>query len=235
MKIYSSLEELLQACDQDMNMLKTDKEYCFETYDIMRRHIDTCLQTQDYQAIMDLSDYFTVPEKKQHFHYSSESRRILVLLDFLSKELAIGKTPFISSATDFQSFMNQYTQTVFAFRRLELAICDSNATLEAVDYLNSIPLSIFAAMIIIDNEYFENYERLYWSLYHNVSAWSIADKIFWLEALLKKATTPQILTTLAYLYLEADIPEKAYSYLSKIPSPSSEVLNLINILKEKIK
>lgn len=234
MKLNSYLNDLLQSSEQAMKKLKADQAYCFEVYSQMRHHISNCLQTKDYAAILDLSEYFTNPEKNKQFHYSSESRRILVLLDFLSKELTIGKTPFISSTTNFQSFMKQYTQTVFSFRRLELAICDDNATQNAIAYLNTVPLSIFSAITIIDNEYFENYERLYMSLYHNISAWSIADKIFWLETLLKHSSSSHIFTTLATLYLEANIPEKAYSYLCMIPSPNMEITNLINILKEKI-
>lgn len=230
---YASWEELILACEQDMIALENDKEYCFSIYRKMKTRIDTCLQTQDYHSLLDLSVYFDEPDQFPQFHQSGETRRIQILLNFLNLELKHNVTPFVSNVTDYVSFMEQYMLTVFALRRLELALSD-DAVSEAAGYLNSIPFSIYSALIIIENESFENYERLYWSLYQNIDFWSITDKIYLLERCHKKAPSDRILIELASLYLETNAPHNAYSCLSDILSPSEDITKLLNLLKEKI-
>lgn len=234
MQIHNSWDDVLKECDENMRQLEQDKAYCFQKYGEIRTHIDLCLKNKDYPSLMTLSEYFKEADDKPHLHITSETIRVITLLQFLTMELEIGKTPFISSANDFATFMEQYTLTIFALRRLEFEISDQ-AMEEAVAYLNSIPFNIYSAMIIIDSEYFENYEKLYWTLYHNMSSWTIIDKIQWLEFLQKKSPSPETLMELTSLYLEINVPDKALFCLHSIENPNEEIKNLIILLKENLK
>lgn len=233
MQIHNSWDDVLKECDENMRQLEQDKAYCFEKYEEIRTHIDFCLTNKDYSSLMTLFEYFKEADYKPHLHITAETFRVMTLLQFLSMELEIGKTPFVSSANDFASFMEQYTLTIFALRRLEFEISDQ-AMAEAVAYLNSIPFNIYSAMIIIDREYFENYEKLYWTLYHNMSSWTIIDKIQWLEFLQKRIQTPETFMELASLYLEINVPDQALFCLHSIKNPNEEILDLINLLKENL-
>lgn len=230
---YSSLDEFIQQEEDKIKRLEQNKNSFFAAFDKLRHHIDICLTTKDYPALFETIGYFKESDGILRLYQTSEIRRILVLLEFLSLEIKNNQTPYVSAATDFQSFMEQYTLTVFALRRLELALDDTSMS-EAVCYLTSIPLNVFATLTIIENEYFENYENLFWNLCNLIDMWSMKEKIQLLEYSVQKGPSQRTLLTLASLYLDMNLPDKAYFYLHAIPSPNQEVRDLMNLLKEKL-
>ncbi|MBD5464735.1 MAG: hypothetical protein HDR22_02775 [Lachnospiraceae bacterium] len=232
MATYQNLNELFQESERILQKLETDKSYCFDLYKTMKQHIDVCLGNKQYEALFDLLPYFEEPDSYPQFHNSSETRRIRILLHILKLELKFEKTPFFSTANDFNSLMEQYLLTVFAMRRLELALSEE-AMAEAAAYLTTISPSIYAAMFLSQQEYFENYGNLYWNLYTCMkSFWSIVDKIQWLTWLFDKEPIQAAILELASLHMEVRNYSKAYQYLTTIPSPSKDIVALISSLKE---
>lgn len=232
MATYSTWEEVIKECEDNMKSLEENKAYCFSVYEQMHRLMDSCLQNNDYDSLLEILPYFEEPDKYPRLHHSSETRRIHVILNALKMELKYEKLPFLSSVHSHDDFMKQYTMTVFALRRLELMLSPSDME-EAVSYLTSIPFNIYSARFISENEYFENYENLYWNLYSCMkSIWSPGDKIQWLVCLLDKEPSSRTLLELSSLYFEIEDYAAAYRYLTQIPEPSSETLALISSIKE---
>ncbi|MBD5545738.1 MAG: hypothetical protein HDR01_16235 [Lachnospiraceae bacterium] len=232
MATYESLNEFLQEAERDLQKLEADKSYCLDLYKSMQQHIDLCLGTKQYESLFDLFPYFEEPDSYPQFHNSSETKRIHILLNILKLELKYEKTPFLSTANDYNGIMAQYLMTIFAMRRLELALSEE-AMAEAATYLTSVPLTIYAAMFISQNEYFENYENLFWNLYTCMkSIWPIGDKIQWLTWLFEREPVQQATLELASLYMEVHNYSRAYQYLTAIPSPSKDIVALISSLKE---
>lgn len=232
MVTYHSWKELIEESEDNMKKLEENKAYCFSIYEQMYHLMDSCLKKGDYYPLLEMLPYFEEPEKYPRLHHSSETRRIHIILNILKLELKYDKLPFLSSVHSYNDYIKQYTMTIFALRRLELMLSSSDME-EAVSYLTSIPFNIFAARFISENEYFENYENLYWNLYSCMkSIWSLSDKIQWLICLLDKEVTTRTLLELSSLYIEAKDYAAAYRYLTQIPEPSSETLALISTLKE---
>lgn len=234
MKISNKWDKFIQECELEFNKLEEDKSYCFTIYEKIIQHFNLCLKTKQYKSLLDLIDYFTKPDSYPNFHLTAEMRRTFVLLNILTIELKHEKIPFVSTANDFNSFQEQYILTVFAMRRLELMLSDDSMN-EAQSYLLSIPFSMYAARFILENEIFENYQKLYWNLYICMkSAWSATDKIQWLVCILEKSPSDEILLEIASLYLEFPHYPKAYEYLTQIQKPSSQIIELISSIKELI-
>ncbi len=232
MATYQSLDELIQKAEANFKKLEADKSYCLSVYQNMRQHVDFCLDSRQYEALFDLLPYFEEPDSYPQFHNSSDTKRIHILLNILKLEIKYKKEPFISAVNSFKDFMEQYLMTVFAMRRLELALSEE-AMAEASSYLTSVPLSIYAAMFISQNEYFENHGNLFWNLYTCMKPiWSIEDNIQWLTWLLEREPVRHAILELSYLYMEIQNYSRAYQYLITIPSPSKEIAALISSLKE---
>lgn len=232
MATYQNLNELLQEAERDFQKIDADKSYCFDLYKNMQQHIDLCLGNKQYEALFDLLPYFEEPDSYPQFRNSAETKRIHILLNILKLELKYEKTPFLSTANDYNSIMEQYLLTIFAMRRLELALSEE-AMAEAATYLTSIPLTIYAAMFISQNEYFENYGNLFWNLYTCMKPfWTISDKIQWLTWLFEREPFQQAILELASLYMEVHNYSRAYEYLTAIPSPTQDIAALISSLKE---
>lgn len=232
MTTNQSLKEFLLERELDMQKHEKAKSYCFSMYDKIYRHINSCLSKKNYEGLLELLPFFEDPDSYPQFYHSAETRKVYILLNFLKLELKYEKEPFLSTVNDFNGFLDQYLLTVFAMRRLELALSEP-AMAEANTYLTSIPLNIHAARIIAENEYFENFGNLYWNLYVCMkSFWSMDDKIYWLICLLKKESLQRAVLELSSLYLEIQDYPNAYRQLITIPSPSEEITTLISSLKE---
>ena len=224
--------EWLKKYEKEMQQLETDKEYTFSVYEKMHNVLDSCLKSKNYASLFQLLPYFEDPDSHPQLHYSADARRIHILLNILKIELKYQKPCFGSTVDCYEDFFEQYIQTIFCLRRLELALYPELMN-EAAEYLRSISISIYAAKLITENEYFENFETLYWNTYFTMeSVWSVEDKILWLNFLLEKVTSPQILTELASLCIEIGDYKQAYQHLDSIPSPSPEITDMITTLKD---
>lgn len=199
MSKVSSSKGDLPNYEKDIRKLEIDKEQCFQLYDYIKEYTDKCLSSCTYSELLALLPYFEDQDSYPYFHPSAETHRIYIMLNFLQLELRYGKELFISSTPDYESYTRQYILTVFAFRRIELAFCPEEQQ-DAIEFLTSIPLSVYAAHIIISNEYFENYDKIYWGVYFSMkSIWSTADQIQWLSLFSTKSKDSSIQSELFLL------------------------------------
>lgn len=232
MPTYQSFEELMQICEKEMRQLEADKSFCFDTYRFIRQTFDSCLPKQDYNGLLELLPIFEKTDLYPQFHHSGETYKLYTLLYILKLEIKYDKKPFLSFADTYEQLLAQYHQAVFSLRRLEFALSQSDMA-QAVQYLHSVSFNIYVAKIMIENGYFENYNRLYWNLYFNLKdVWSVMDQIQWLIFLLEINASDRVLLEMASLYMELGDYVKSYQYLSQIASPNQETSTLISSLKE---
>lgn len=234
MENHHTIPELIEAFEEYTQQLETDKEYCLNVYSKMRQHIDQCITQKTYYSLFELLPYFEEPDDYPQFHPSSETRVIFVLLNILKMEFKYNTQFFLSTVNSYAEFKQQYTLTVFAFRRLELALSDIYMA-EACSYLKTLPLSVYAAKIIIENEYFENHKLLYKNLYRCMQdIWSLQDRIYWLLSLSEYDSSEDTLLELASACLENNDYSGAYQILLKIRKPSAEAASIITSLGEAL-
>lgn len=232
MKTYDTLEEFLQHLEGQMISREENKEYSLSVHALLRQGLDDCIRSGDYGSVESLLPYFEPSSATPKCYHSGETKRIYTLIMIVMLELKGNEELFLSSVSGYQELVEQYTLTLFSMRRLELALSEASMQ-EASAYLQSIPLSIHAARLISENEYFENYQRLYWNLYSCMRGrWSVVSRVLWLTHMLQTAESARVLLELSSLYLEMGEYRKAYQYLQRIPSPSPETVTLISSLKE---
>ena len=218
--------------DATLDQITNNKDYCFAIYQKIHEHIDRCLSTSAYSALLNLLSFFETPDSYPQFHQSAATLKVYTILNFLKLELKYSVTPFVSTTHNFDELIQQYTLTIFALRRLELELSPDSIA-QAQNYLCSIPVNIFNAQIMIANELFENQERLYWNLYQCMKdTWTISNNIYWLTALLDITQKDYILLELSSLYMELHEYHTAYTYLEKLKIHSPEVQYIESILKE---
>jgi hypothetical protein len=176
------LEEELKKIDEDYELYEADKTYCMDVYNHMKEHMDECLKNRQYDRMLELSQYFDSIKSYPKFHMTAEIYRINILLIIVRIESRyFGSVPFLSDIDSYDDCMEQYTLSIFAMRRLELALTEQSMQ-EACVYLGSIHLSAYTAAIIVENELFEKCPRLYMKLYECMAdLWTEEEKVFWLR------------------------------------------------------
>lgn len=227
-----SHEELVKSFETEMEYLKRDREYTLSIYQKIETLMENCLKSGEYSRLFELLPYFEEPDTYPRFHLNADSHRVHVTLNVLKLELAYHSSCFLSTVKSYSDFLKQYIQTVFYLRRLELSF-SSEAMVEAAHYIQALPLSIYAAKIISENERFENYERLYLNLHYAMQAvWKKEEKQLWLRFLAEKASHAPVLLETASLCMDMEDYHTAVACLSAIPAPEPETKQLLTTLKE---
>jgi hypothetical protein len=194
-------EKELKKYDEEFEQLEADKDYCRETCEHIKKLTDECLRDKVYGRLFeDVLPYFENPEEYPRFRPTAEMYRIWRLLAIIRMELTYsGRVIYVSCIDSYAEYAEQYILTTFAMRRMELGISEQGMK-EAKAYLDSIPLSVYAAVIISENEKFEQCPRLYWSIYECMKdRWTPEEKILWLQLLSEKEQSPDVLLELASL------------------------------------
>ena len=211
------------------NLLQQKESFAF--YQKLESAFNDCLISEKYTSLFKFLDYFENSEAHPNIRYSAETRRVYSTLLFLKLELEMKSEIFISSVSTYKEFQTQYIQTVFALRRLELQI-NPDLIQEAIEFIRSIPLSSYAACGIIENEYFENYKTLYWSLYHaKQDQWTLREKTYFLFQIAKHDPSMRTYLELSMLFMENREYQQAYNMLMKIPDPTPEIETIKTSLK----
>lgn len=230
--VHLTQDQRSKSFQNHLNLMEKNKDYRIRTMKEVMETVDHGLQTGDYTDLPGLTKVLSAPQGQNILIPSRETRMLYLILTSLQQELKHGKIPFLSNVKNCGQLFEQYLYTVFSLRRLELSFSEE-AVAEAEHYLTSIPFNIYIGYIIIDNELFENYPRLYRNVYSCMkNTWAIPDKIAWLTEFPGRDTSPDILLELAYLYMEIHAYRNACQCLEKISSPTAEITSLINTLKE---
>ncbi len=173
--------------ETNLQQLDDHREYCLAFYKEMREIVTDFLMRKAYEELSEAFPCFEEPEKYPEFHHIGETRKLHVILSALKLELKLNKTPFVALAESFDDLLSLYQMCVFAFRRLELCLSDASLE-EAASFLAPLPISIYFAMAVIENERFENHTRLSWNLYELKKVdWSESEQIQFLNYYMNKS------------------------------------------------
>lgn len=222
---------LLLQVEAEASNISYKKIVSFEFYQKVEDTLNSCLITRDYSQLFDFLDYFEHREKYPNILHSADTRRIYVTILFLKYELNEKSEVFLSSVSSYQEFLQQYVSTIFALRRMELQ-SSTELMYEASAYVQSIPLSVYAARGIIENEYFENRVNIYWNLYQaKKSQWDLKERSILLYQLLEYGDSLRAYLELSSICMENRDYKQAYNILSKIPNPTPQIIDLMSTLK----
>lgn len=224
-------EQLKKTIDHEASTIYLLQEESFIFYHKIETITNHCLPSKDYSSLLELLDYYENTKGHPTILHSADTRRFFLMLSFLKTELELKSDIFISSVSTYTEFQTQYIQTIFALRRLELQI-NPDLIQEAIEFIRSIPLSSYAACGIIENEYFENYKTLYWSLYHaKQDQWTLYEKTYFLFQIAKHDPSMKTYLELSMLFMENREYQQAYNMLMQIPDPTPEIETIKTSLK----
>ena len=137
--------------------------------------IDEALGRKNYDALWELIPYIEESDGHLAFQYIGKTHRILRILNILRLEHGYHKTLFCRGCDSMDALWEKYMLTLFAFRRLLFRLSEESRG-EAVSYLQSHPISHFAAYIMVqddliipDQSFYETLTRIY------ADEWSAAD------------------------------------------------------------
>lgn len=167
--------ELCQETEEYFQQLEQDKAAAQNAYRHILDTIDVALVRNDYALLEELIPYIESGDGQLAFQYIGKTHRFLRMLNIIALENKYHRPPFCIDCDNASALWEKYMLTLFAFRRLLFQLSDSSAE-EAVAYLQSRPLSHFAAYmltqddrLIPDRELYENIAAVY------AQEWNAAD------------------------------------------------------------
>lgn len=131
--------------------MKQDQEITQKSYQHILTTIDTALATEKYDALWALIPYIESGDGRLAFQYIGQTHRFLRILNILMLENKYQKTLFCQGCGSAAALWEKYMLTLFAFRRLLFRLSEESF-FEAVSYLQSCPVSHFAAYIMVQDE-----------------------------------------------------------------------------------
>lgn len=144
------LNELYQSTEKHYQQLEQSLDSAQKAYEYLISSIDTALASQNYDALPKLIPYMESGEGELALRYMDKAHRFLCVLNIVALELKYGKELFCADCSSAETLWEKYTLTVFALRRLLLRLSEESVG-EAVFYLQSNPISHFAAYMVIQD------------------------------------------------------------------------------------
>lgn len=164
----SEAEKYFEQLEQDKESTKKAHRYIIDT-------INNALANRDIPLLLSLIPYIEEGEGYLAYQYIGEIHRTLQILHIIQLECHHQKIPFCADCPDNDALMGKYMLTLFAFRRLLFQLSEESFH-EAVYFLQSRPISVFAVYVITQNELIIPDEALYENLLTIYSGiWSDAD------------------------------------------------------------
>lgn len=138
--------------------------------------MDNALKDQDYASLFQLIPYIEEGNGHLAFQYVGKTHRFLRILYIIELEKKYALIPFCDNCSSVHTLWEKYMLTLFAFRRLCFQLSGQSVE-EAVSYLQSHPVSHFAAhimaqgdLIIPDRDFYETLALIY------TQTWGVADR-----------------------------------------------------------
>lgn len=145
-----NLTELYQSTEKHYQQLKQDLDAAQKAYENLISSIDAALRNRNYGALPELLPYMEKGEGELALRYMDRAHRFLCVLNIVALELKYRKNTFCADCDSAETLWEKYTLTVFAFRRLLLKLSEESVQ-EAIYYMQSNPISPFAAYMIIQD------------------------------------------------------------------------------------
>lgn len=144
------LTELYQSTEKHLQQLEQDLDAAQKAYRNIIFSIDAALESKNYAALPELIPYMERGEGELALRYFDKAHRFLCVLNVVTLELKYHKKLFCADSSCAETLWEKYTLTVFALRRLLLGLSEESIR-EAISFLQSNPISYFAAYMIIQD------------------------------------------------------------------------------------
>lgn len=174
-KRWNSLSDFFQETEDFFRQQELDRNATENAWQHILSVIDTALAAKDYDALLALIPYIETGDGYLAFKYIGKTHRVLRILNIIALEGKYHKTLFCSGCCNAGVLWEKYMLTMFAFRRLLFRLSEESVN-EAVSWLQSHPLSHFAAyliasgdLLIPDQAFYENLAAIY------VDEWTLGD------------------------------------------------------------
>ena len=145
------MDHLERAAEDYFRQMEQDQEITQKSYRHILDTLDTALAAGDYDALWALIPYIESGDGHMAFQYIGKTHRFLRILNVLILENKYQKTLFCQGCSSADVLWEKYMLTLFAFRRLLFRLSKESFD-EAVSYLQSCPVSHFAAYMMVQDE-----------------------------------------------------------------------------------
>lgn len=171
-----TLSDLRQEAEDYFRQMELELDATQNAYRHILDTIDAALAEENYAALHGLIPYIEEGEGHLAFQYIGKTHRYLRMLNIIALENKYQKTPFCSGCGSSEALWEKYMLTLFAFRRLLFRLSDESVN-QAVAYLQSRPVSHFAAYMMVQDELLIPDQAFYETLaVIYAQEWSAADR-----------------------------------------------------------
>ncbi|MDE7223968.1 MAG: hypothetical protein K2O34_09330 [Acetatifactor sp.] len=171
-----TLSDLRQEAEDYFRQMELELDATQNAYRHILDTIDAALAEENYAALHGLIPYIEEGEGHLAFQYIGKTHRYLRMLNIIALENKYQKTPFCSDCSSAEALWEKYMLTLFAFRRLLFRLSDESVN-QAVAYLQSRPVSHFAAYMMVQDELLIPDQAFYEALaLIYAQDWSAADR-----------------------------------------------------------
>lgn len=146
-----TLSDLRQEAEDYFRQMELDLDATQNAYQHILDTIDTALADKNYAALRELIPYIEEGEGHLAFQYIGKTHRYLRMLNIIALENKYQKTLFCNGCDNAEALWEKYMLTLFAFRRLRFQLSEESVK-QAVVYLQSQPISHFAAYMMVQDE-----------------------------------------------------------------------------------
>jgi len=145
------MEHSEKTAEDYFRQMEREQEITRKSYRHIVTAMDAALAAGDYDALWALIPYIESGDGRLAFRYIGKTHRFLRILNILMLENKYQKILFCQGCSSSDALWEKYMLTLFAFRRLLFRLSESSFA-EAVSYLQSCPISHFAAYMMVQDE-----------------------------------------------------------------------------------
>ncbi len=158
-----TISDLSKESEQYFLQMELDKSSTQNAYQHIISTIDTMLAKQEYPSLSALIPYIEEGEGHLAFQYIGRTHRFLRILHIIDIEQKYQKSLFCTDCHSAEDLWDKYMLTLFAFRRIHFKLSEISIT-EAIQYLQSHPVSHFAAYMMTQGELLAPDQKFYKTL-----------------------------------------------------------------------
>ncbi len=145
------MEATDKAAEDYFRQVALDRAPAQQSYRHILTTMDTALSTGEYDNLWALIPYIESGDGHPAYQYIGKTHRFLRILNIIMLENKYRKILFCQGCYSADALWEKYMLTLFAFRRLLFRLSEESFH-EAVAYLQSHPISHFAAYMMVQDE-----------------------------------------------------------------------------------
>ena len=192
----------------------------------LKEQLDQALKEKNYEILDEIIERI----KNHNDDNTATQLRIWNICWLVKNQKKYEEKTLLDVCSNVDEIVEQYTNIVFALRRIELAH-DDLLLQDGIEYIKNMQLSPQSIEFILSKEYLEEKEKFYWLIYENSAFWNIKEQIIWLECMNSKFKTLKGSVKLLLLYIKNQQYQKAMAFINYLDTDAEEILKI----KEKLK